>query len=168
MLFYKLTDSPPSVPLEYSGVDCTNHCQYCFAKGYSCRESDYQKFQKLIRHLDKRKNLAAELFKTGKPVLLSNRSDPFCEANRRETSSVLKLLRQFPNGIYFQTKTGDGMEEALEIMGEKQNVAWYITVTCADDELSKKLEPNAMWMPPMVDPRINPDPAMPTQMHESE
>jgi DNA repair photolyase len=131
------------VPLEYSGVDCTNNCQYCFAKAYSCKESDYTKFQNLIRNLDKRENLAAELFRAGQPVLLSNRSDPFCEANRRETMSVLKLLGQFPNGIYFQTKTGAGMEEALKILEGKQNVAWYITVTCADDELSKKLEPNA-------------------------
>jgi len=53
------------VPLEYSGMDCSNNCQYCFAKGYSCRESDYTKFQNLIRNLDKRENLAAELFKAG-------------------------------------------------------------------------------------------------------
>jgi DNA repair photolyase len=131
------------LPLEYSGVDCSNSCMYCFAKGYSCRESDYKKFQSFIRNLDKRDNLAAELFKNGQPVLLSNRSDPFCEANRRETIQNLKLLRQFPNGIYFQTKTGDGMEEALEILDGKENVAWYITVTCADDELSKKIEPGA-------------------------
>jgi len=131
------------VPLEYSGVDCSNNCMYCFAKGYSCRESDYHKFQSLIRNLDKRDNLVAELFKDGQPVLLSNRSDPFCEANRRETLSVLKLLRQFSNGIYFQTKTGEGMEEALEILDGKENVAWYITVMCADDELSKKIEPGA-------------------------
>ena len=113
------------------------------AKGYSCKESDYKKFQSLIRNLDKRENLAVELFKAGQPVLLSNRSDPFCEVNRRETMSVLKLLRQFPNGIYFQTKTGDGMEEALEILDGKQNVAFAISVTCADDNLSKRIEPGA-------------------------
>jgi len=131
------------VPLEYSGVDCSNNCLYCFAKAYSCKESDYRKFQSLIRNLDKRHNLAAELFKAGQPVLMSNRSDPFCEHNYRETLSVLKLLRQFPNGIYFQTKTGSAMEEALEILDGKQNVAWYITVTCADDELSQRIEPGA-------------------------
>ena len=69
------------VPLEYSGVDCSNNCLYCFAKAYSCKESDYQKFQSLIRNLDKRQSLAAELFKDGQPVCLSNRSDPFCESN---------------------------------------------------------------------------------------
>jgi len=84
------------VPLEYSGVDCSNNCLYCFAKAYSCKESDYKKFQGLIRNLDKRHSLAAELFKDGQPVLLSNRSDPFCERNCRETLSVLKLIRQFP------------------------------------------------------------------------
>ena len=131
------------VPLEYSGVDCSNNCLYCFAKAYSCKESDYRKFQSLIRNLDKRQNLAAELFKAGQPVLLSNRSDPFCENNYRETLSVLKLLRQFPNGIYFQTKTGEAIEDVLEILDGKQNVAWYITVTCADDEMSKKVEPGA-------------------------
>ena len=131
------------VPLEYSGVDCSNNCLYCFAKAYSCKESDYRKFQSLIRNLDSRQNLAAELFKAGQPVLLSNRSDPFCENNYRETLSVLKLLRQIPNGIYFQTKCGPAIEGALEILGDKQNVAWYITVTCADDEMSKAIEPNA-------------------------
>ena len=35
------------------------------------------------------------------------------------------------------------MEEALEILDGKQNVAWYITVTCADDELSQRVEPGA-------------------------
>ena len=131
------------VPLEYSGVDCSNNCLYCFAKAYSCKESDYRKFQSLIRNLDSRQSLAAELFKAGQPVLLSNRSDPFCESNYRETLSVLKLLRQFHNGIYFQTKTGAAIEEALEILDGKQNVAWYITVTCADDDMSKKIEPGA-------------------------
>jgi DNA repair photolyase len=131
------------VPLEYSGVDCSNNCLYCFAKAYSCKESDYKKFQSLIRNLDKRDNLAAELFKNGQPVLLSNRSDPFCASNYRETLSVLKLLKQFPNGIYFQTKTGDAIADALEILDGKQNVAWYITVTCADDEMSKRIEPGA-------------------------
>ena len=131
------------VPLEYSGVDCSNNCLYCFVKTYSCKKSDYQKFQSLIRNLDKRHSLAAELFNAGQPVLLSNRSDPFCKHNYRETLSVLKLLRQFPNGIYFQTKTGQMIEDALKILDGKQNVAWYITVTCADDKLSKKIEPNA-------------------------
>ena len=131
------------VPLEYSGVDCSNNCLYCFAKAYSCKESDYRKFQSFIRNLDRRQSLAAELFKDGQPVLLSNRSDPFCESNYRETLSVLKLLRQFPNGIYFQTKTGAAIEDALEILDGKQNVAWYITVTCADDDMSKKIEPGA-------------------------
>jgi DNA repair photolyase len=131
------------VPLEYSGVDCGNNCLYCFAKAYSCKESDYKKFQSLIHNLDKRHSLAAELFKDGQPVCLSNRSDPFCERNYRETLSALKLLRQFPNGIYFQTKTGNGIEDALEILEGKQNVAWYITVTCADDAMSKQIEPGA-------------------------
>jgi len=129
--------------LEYSGTTCSHACQYCFARGYGNRKSDYHKCQSLLRNLDKRNSLAAELFKAGQPVLLSNRSDPFCEHNYRETLSILKLLRQFPNGIYFQTKTGKAIEEALEILDGKQNVAWYITVTCADDELSKKIEPNA-------------------------
>jgi len=131
------------VPLEYSGVDCSNNCLYCFAKAYSCKSSDYTKFQSLIRNLDSRQSLAAELFKAGQPVLLSNRSDPFCENNYRETLSVLKLLRQFSNGIYFQTKTGPAIEEALKILDGKQNVAWYITVTCADDAMSKVIESNA-------------------------
>jgi len=61
------------VPLEYSGVDCSNNCQYCFAKGYSCRESDYTKFQNLIRNLDKRENLAAELYKPGRICCRSRR-----------------------------------------------------------------------------------------------
>jgi hypothetical protein len=38
--------------------------------------------------------------------------------------SILKLLRQFPNGIYFQTKTGDGMEEALEILDGNRSTIW--------------------------------------------
>jgi len=87
------------VPLEYSGVDCTNNCQYCFAKGYSCQESDYTKFQNLIRNLDKRENLAVELFRAGQPVLLSNRSDPFCEAKANVLDhSVITVFVQKVSG----------------------------------------------------------------------
>jgi hypothetical protein len=110
------------VPLEYSGTTCSHACKYCFARGYGNRKSDYHKCQSLIRNLDKRDNLAAELFKAGHPVLLSNRSDPFCENNYRETLSVLKLLRQFPNGIFLQTKTGTGLEDAIEILEGKENI----------------------------------------------
>ena len=52
-------------------------------------------------------------------------------------------MRCRTNGIYFQTKTGEAIADVLEILDGKKNVAWYITVTCADDEISKKVEPGA-------------------------
>jgi hypothetical protein len=82
------------------------------------------------------------LLRDGYPICISNRSDPFTERNCRDTLALCQHLVNIPNGIYIQTKCGPGMDEALNILGEKKPVI-YITVTTIRDEISRVLEPNA-------------------------
>lgn len=131
--------------IEYSGNSCTHNCVYCFAK--NCQAAKYAEFNNamtFIRESRKRKTIVAELFNAGYPVCISNKTDPFALTNWKQTVSMVKLLStNFENGLYFQTKTGVGIEETIEAMRGRRNAIWYITITCCDDEFSKIVEPNA-------------------------
>ena len=78
----------------------------------------------------------------GYPICVSNRSDPFTARNWRDTVALCHHLANIPNGVYLQTKCGPGMDEALDVLGEKKPVV-YITVTTIRDEIAAVLEPNA-------------------------
>ena len=131
--------------IEYSGNSCTHNCVYCFAK--NCQAAKYAEFNNamtFIRESRKRKTIVAELFNAGYPVCISNKTDPFALTNWKQTVSMVKLLSaNFENGIYFQTKTGVGIEETIEAMRGRRNAIWYVTITCCDDEIAKIVEPNA-------------------------
>lgn len=128
--------------LDYSSDTCKNGCAYCFAN---------------INQADRKGNLAGAinkfykkeivtyddmLLKDGYPICVSNRSDPFTKQNWRDTVALCTHMINIPNGLYLQTKCGPGMNEALDILGEKKPVV-YITVTTINDDIAKIVEPNA-------------------------
>lgn len=127
---------------DYSSDTCRNGCAYCFANINQAERSGnlagaIKKFyKKEIKTYDDM------LLRDGYPICVSNRSDPFTERNWRDTVALCQHLVNIPNGVYIQTKTGPGMNEALEVLGDKKPVV-YITTTTIRDEISKILEPNA-------------------------
>jgi len=128
--------------LDYSGDTCTNNCVYCFAN--INKESRQGNLKGAIKKFYKKEIETYDdmLLRDGFPICISNRSDPFTNHNYRDTLALCQHLVNIPNGVYFQTKCGPGMDEALEILGDKKPVI-YITVTTMIDDLSRAIEPGA-------------------------
>jgi len=131
-------------PLEYSGNTCSHYCLYCFA---NCRkqsiEAKFKQTLSVLKGYPKSRTFTAELLRNGCPISLSNRTDPFSKTNIDQTISLFQYFNNMPNGLFFQTKGGERIFEALKYIESKKNVCVYITITTLDDKLSKVIEPNA-------------------------
>lgn len=129
--------------LDYSGDTCRNGCVYCFAN--INKEERRGNLTGAINSIHKKEPTTYKdiLLKMGYPICVSNRSDPFTPRNVRETVALFTHLARVPNGIFIQTKTGPGMDEAFEALDGKKNIVVYITVTSVDADISKQIEPGA-------------------------
>lgn len=130
-------------PIEISGNTCSHNCAYCFAN--IRKTARYCQLTSVINRLKKhtQKTLLDSLIYEGFPICISNRTDPFSKNNFIQSLSIFQHLANKKNGIFIQTKGGYGIDETLKILEQKKNIVWYITITTIDDELSKKIEPNA-------------------------
>jgi len=129
-------------PLEISGNTCSHNCCYCFANiRKECRYLDLKSF---INQINKKecKTFKDYLLKEGYPICLSNKSDPFSETNYIQTIEIMRQFTRIKNGLFIQTKGGKGIDETLEIIKGKP-VVWYITITTLNEEIRKRIEPNA-------------------------
>jgi DNA repair photolyase len=128
---------------DYSGDTCLNGCAYCFAN--INKEARAGNLKGAISALYKKepKSYQDLLIYLGYPICVSNRSDPFTDKNCRDTIAFFTHLAEHKNGVFIQTKTGPGLDEALEIMGDRRDVVVYITVTTLDDDLAAVIEPKA-------------------------
>lgn len=127
---------------DYSTDTCRNGCAYCFAninKAERCGN-----LQGAIKKFYKKEPTTHDdfLLRDGYPICISNRSDPFTDRNWRDTVALCRHLVNIPNGVYLQTKCGPGMDEALDILGDKKPVV-YITITTIRDDIAAVIEPNA-------------------------
>jgi DNA repair photolyase len=129
--------------VDYSGATCTNGCAYCFAN--INKESREGKLKGAINTLYKKTPVTYMdmLLNEGYPILLSNRSDPFTEKNKRESIAFFTHLAERKAGVFIQTKTGPGLDECLSLMGARRDVVVYITITTIHDELAAMYEPFA-------------------------
>jgi DNA repair photolyase len=129
--------------LDYSGDTCKNGCAYCFAN--INKEERRGNLTGAINAIHKKEPITYRdlLVKMGYPICVSNRSDPFTPRNVRDTVALFTHLARIPNGIFIQTKTGPGMDEALGALEGKKNVAIYITITTIRDSVARLIEPGA-------------------------
>lgn len=129
--------------LEMSGNTCTHNCCYCFAN--IRKQSRYSKINSAFNQLKKTniKTFVDYLIQNDYPICLSNSTDPFSQTDYINTINLAQYLKEKQNGIFWQTKGGKGVDEVLEILSEKRNQVWYITITTLDAELSKRIEANA-------------------------
>lgn len=129
--------------LDYSGDTCQNGCAYCFAN--INKEFRRGNLPGAINSLYKKEATTYKdiLLKMGYPICVSNRSDPFSANNIKDTLALFTHLAEMKNGTFIQTKCGAGMEEALEILGDRRDVVVYITITTMRDDIARVLEPKA-------------------------
>lgn len=127
--------------LDYSDETCSHGCAYCFAninKAY--REGD---LEGAIRRLWRKDDttLTGWLLREGYPICVSNRTDGFAANNLRNTRALFTHLAERENGVFIQTKGGDGIGEIIEMLPKKPVI--YISITMLDDDLAKTVEKNA-------------------------
>ena len=128
--------------LDYSGDTCLNNCAYCFAN--INKESRAGNLKGAINALYKKeaKTYQDLLLKEGYPICVSNRSDPFTPKNKMDSIGFFTHLANYKGGVFIQTKTGPGMGECIELMGDRKEVVIYITITTLKDPVAKIVEPN--------------------------
>ena len=130
--------------LDYSGNTCSHNCFYCFANiKKKERHANLRQTYNLLSGKSKSNTITNALLKLGYAICVSNRSDPFSDNNYKFTLPVLQMLAKRENGIFFQTKGGKGIDDALKILKNKDNVIWYITITSLSEKISRQIEPNA-------------------------
>jgi len=56
---------------------------------------------------------------------------------------MLEYLKNLENGIFFQTKGGYGIDEAFDILKDKKNILFYVTITSKNNDILKVIEPNS-------------------------
>jgi len=131
--------------LEMGGNKCTHNCFYCFAK--LTKQSAPESIVSIINRLKRRtpKVFVDFLYKQNYPICISNKTDPFAKSNQAWTKALTPYLVDIPNGLFIQTKGGDGIEDFIKAAKRagKKNIMFYVTITNVNDELCKKLEPNA-------------------------
>lgn len=129
--------------LDYSGDTCLNGCAYCFAN--INKETREGNLKGAINALYKKTPTTYQdmLLAEGYPILVSNRSDPFTPKNQRDFIALFTHLAERKGGVFIQTKTGPGMDECLDLMGDRRDVVIYITVTTIRDDIAAVVEPLA-------------------------
>lgn len=128
-------------PLEMSMNVCSHGCAYCFANlNTPSRSFDAASIIRTLREFPNRKTLISTLLQQGYPITLSNKTDPFAKSNYRQSLSILETMVEMGTPVALQTKGGDGIDEAIDILPVS---AWYVTLTTLDDEVRKRLEPGA-------------------------
>lgn len=134
----EFTVSP--IPLELTMNYCSHKCAYCFANlNQPDRKYDAKS---TIRALAARGgSLCSELIKSGAPILLSNRTDPFANSNYKQAAALIELTNQMGIKLAFQTKGGRGIEDAIAALSYRAH--WYISIAFTDDKLREKIEPGA-------------------------
>lgn len=136
------------VPLELSLNRCSNRCEYCFSNlnNYK-RKGDINTIIRFLNRYKTSPTLEARYLADGYPICLSNHSDPFSMNNYRETLILLEIFSKMGIDIFFQTKGGKGIEDALTII--KKSI-WYFTICSLNDDVMNKIEPGA----PLVSKRF--------------
>jgi DNA repair photolyase len=146
--FYGAFGANP-VPLELSFNYCSHACHYCYANlGKPDRRADIKATMSMLQNYKKRSTYEARLLQMGYPVLVSNRVDPFAKSNYRQFLPVLETMTALKIPVAFQTKGGDGIDKALDILDSP--AVWYITIEADTNARAKELAPGA----PNVDERF--------------
>jgi len=131
--------------VEWSGNRCRYDCVYCFVENSSKYKVNNP--LEIVNQLKNPTGVAGTAIKLGYPMLFSNRTDPFSLDNLPITRIVAQLTANMPNGVIWQTKTGNlkDIENVLNLYAKagKKNAIFAITVCTLDDKKRRMIEPKA-------------------------
>ncbi len=133
----KLCTCPFKLSLNpYTG--CSHNCVYCYASSYIKNFFNPRPKRNLIEKL---KREAKKL--NGQIISISNSSDPYqhLEEKLKLTRKCLEILKNYNCKIQIITKSNLVLRD-IDILKE-MNAMVSITITTINNEIAKKLEPNA-------------------------
>ncbi len=124
---------------------CGHGCVYCFARGEYYKIPDFDRVRskkdalRIIRD-DLRRKTKRGVIITGS---MSDPYNPF-EDEYKLTRNALELINAFSFGVCFITKSPLILRDIdiLQDIKTHSPVSVNFTITCAEDEMSKRIEPN--------------------------
>lgn len=132
--------------LDYNGNVCSNSCAYCFAQARG-RDAGHslKSLVDLCYGRSRGNGLKRWLFDQGYAVNLSNRTDPLCTVNAKDTDCAFQALNAVSNGVMIQTKGRRHVDDAIRQLDAvtKKNVCLYVSITSRRDEILGRVEPGA-------------------------
>lgn len=123
---------------------CDHACRYCYAKARrKSRKTNLAKIKKLVD--GEVGGIMQQVYDLGYPVLMSNETDVLSRNNVREALAIIKLFSRRDTPMEILTKGGRREDEdaLIKAMAAKRHKLLYVSITTADDETSKKVEPGA-------------------------
>jgi DNA repair photolyase len=128
---------------------CSHSCHYCFANlNKPDRTYNERDTINTLMNYQKHKSVKAQFLRDKYPILASNLVDVFAKNNYKHFLEVYKIIRKENIPIAFQTRGGYGIDDILKTLPPSY---FYISITSHDDNVIKKIEPNA----PTISERIN-------------
>jgi DNA repair photolyase len=149
----KIIYEPKGKALEYAPLaanlykGCGHGCTYCYAPSatYKKREDFYQN---PVPRVDVIKNLekdAKSIAGDERPVLLCFTSDPYqpIDDEFRLARQAIEVLNGNGIAVHVLTKGTIRAARDFDLLSKNKNNAFSVTLTMADDEVSKEWEPDA-------------------------
>lgn len=131
--------------LNYFSV-CDHGCLYCYVPRIFARNTEYVHSNVSARDITKLDREAAKFAKStnaNQQILLSFTGDPYCQFENGETRKVIEILIKY--GLHFNILTKNPVKAIrdIDLLTGYEFCKIGTTVTCIDNGLSKKWEPNA-------------------------
>jgi DNA repair photolyase len=124
--------------LELSMTECSQGCDYCYAKMWKRESVPIEKIvNNILHHEAKQEGLLPFLLQKRSPITISNRTDVMCAPDWRERLSAIKKMG-FP--IYLETKLNKDYKDLAQIL-DKNTDTIYQTITGWNN---KHEEPNLL------------------------
>lgn len=127
--------------LDYADETCSHGCAYCFANINKEYRDGNVKSAINVLYKTEGGGFTSWLLQHGYPICTSNKTDCFAKNNLRNTRAFYTHLAENGNPVFVQTKGGEGIGEIIESLPKKPVI--YISITMADDDKAKKVEPGA-------------------------
>ena len=129
------------VPLELSLNWCSHACHVCFANlGNPNRKANVPAIMSQLGRVQHGRGLESLLMRSGYPVLISNRVDPFANSNYKQAVPIMETMTAAGIQYTIQTRGGRGIDDVLSFAPPS---VWYVSICTLDDAVRKELEPGA-------------------------
>jgi len=136
--------------LELSMSWCSHACSYCYANARKPnRRVDLPAIVGLLANFRKRSTREARLLQLGYPVNVSNHVDVFAGSNATQFEPIWELMVDQGVPIVFQTRGAHKPQQKIldRVIAETPRCVWYVSIPMWDDEIRKRIEPQAPSIP---------------------